>query len=120
LVTTFVLTTAIDVAFRALGTFPPFGVRMSDSLFAVALAYRIPFNVAGSYVTARVAPNRPMNHALALGITGIVLATAGAIAMGKYGPAWYSLANIVIALPCAWFGGRLYGRRTQSKTTPSD
>ncbi len=95
-------------------------MRMPDPLFVLALAYRIPFNVVGGYVTARVAPNRTMNHALSLGITGIVLAAAGAIAMGKYGPTWYSLANIVIALPCAWFGGRLYCKSNSAHVTRHD
>ncbi len=85
--------------------------RMADALFVVALAYRIPFNVGGSYVAARLAPARPMFHALALGALGVVVATLGAIAMWDHGPAWYSLGNIVIAMPCAWLGGRLSIRR---------
>jgi hypothetical protein len=52
-----------------------------------------------------------MRHALALGALGVALATVGAIAMWDFGPAWYSLANIAIALPCAWVGGRFSTRR---------
>jgi len=111
LATTFVITTAVDMALHAARVFPPFGQRMADALFVLALAYRIPFNVAGSYVTARLSPARPMAHAVALGITGTVLATIGALAMGKYGPLWYSIANIVVALPCCWAGGRLLSAR---------
>jgi hypothetical protein len=107
LLTTFAVTTAVDVLFHALHVFPAWTERMSDALFVLALAYRIPFNVAGSYVTARLAPSRPMAHALALGAVGTVLAILGAIAMGEYGPAWYSIANIVVAFPCAWAGARL-------------
>jgi hypothetical protein len=84
---------------------------MADALFVLALAYRIPLNIGGSYVTARLAPSRPLHHALALGVLGVVIATLGAAAMWKLGPAWYSLANIAIALPCAWIGGRLYRRQ---------
>jgi len=107
LVATFIVTTALDIALHGLGVFPPMSVRMADSLFVLALAYRVAFNVGGSYLTARLAPHGPLRHALALGATGTVIATAGAIAMWKFGPAWYSLANIAIALPCAWLGGRL-------------
>jgi hypothetical protein len=65
----------------------------------------------GSALAARLAPSRPMRHALALGVTGVGLATLGAVLMWDCGPAWYSLANIAIALPCAWCGGRaLQGR----------
>jgi hypothetical protein len=107
LISTFVVTTAADIGFHTLGVFPPLGQRMADSLFVLALAYRIPFNVAGSYVAARFAPAAPMRHALALGVVGVIISTLGAVTMWQFGPAWYSLANIAIALPCAWLGGRL-------------
>jgi hypothetical protein len=113
LATTFIVTLAVDMALYAAGVFPPFSQRMSDALFVLALAYRLPFNVAGSYVTARLAPARLMAHAVALGITGTVLATIGAVVMGNHGPAWYSVANIVIALPCAWAGGRIVRRAAE-------
>ena len=70
------------------------------------------FNAAGCYVAARLAPARPMRHALALGFLGVALATLGAVMMWELGPAWYSLANIAIALPCAWAGARLRGARS--------
>ncbi|WP_437841359.1 hypothetical protein [Sorangium sp. So ce1153] len=112
LFSTFLITTAVDLALHASGVFPPHGERMADSLFVLALAYRIPFNTAGCYVAARLAPARPMRHALALGLVGVALATLGAILMWELGPAWYSLANIAVALPCAWAGARLRGARS--------
>jgi hypothetical protein len=93
LLSTFAVTTAVDMALHTSGVFPPLGERMADSLFVLAFAYRIPFNVLGSYLAARLAPSRPMLHALALGVVGFALATVG--------------ANIAIALPCAWAGGRV-------------
>jgi hypothetical protein len=110
LVATFVVTTAIDTVLHATGVYPPFGERMGDALFVLALAYRIPLNVGGSFLAARLAPDRPLRHALALGVVGVILATVGAIAMGSYGPGWYSVANIVIALPCAYVGGKWVAR----------
>lgn len=111
LVAIFVLTTAVDVALHAAGVFPPWEQRMSDGLFVLALAYRIVFGVVGCYIAARLAPARPMLHAIVLGAVGVVLSTVGAIVMWNAGPAWYSLAVIAIALPCAWAGGQLYLRR---------
>jgi hypothetical protein len=81
--------------------------RMNDKLFVLATAYRIVFGIAGCYLAARLAPDRPMKHALILGVVGLVLSIAGAAAMWDAGPAWYSLAIIAIALPCAWVGGKL-------------
>ena len=105
----FAITIATDVAMHATGIFPPWGQPMSSALFLVALAYRIVYGVLGCYIAARLAPDRPMQHAVALGVVGVVLSTAGAVAMWEAGPAWYSLAVIAISLPCAWVGGKLGG-----------
>ena len=84
---------------------------MSDALFALATAYRTIFGVLGAYITARLAPSRPMMHALILGALGTVAAAAGAIAMWDkmpaIGPKWYALALIAPRLPAAWLGGKL-------------
>lgn len=103
----FAITIVTDIVMHATGIFPPWGQPMSSALFLVALAYRIVYGVLGCYIAARLAPDRPMRHALVLGVVGVVLSTAGAVAMWEAGPAWYSLAVIGIALPCAWVGGRL-------------
>jgi hypothetical protein len=107
----FVLSIGTDVALHAAGIYPPLGQmgqRMSDGLFVLATAYRIVYGIVGSYIAARLAPDRPMQHALALGAIGLVLSTVGAIVMWDAGPAWYSLAIIAIAMPCAWAGGWLH------------
>jgi hypothetical protein len=108
LVAIFAVTTATDLVMHATGVFPPMGTPpMSSTLFLLAFAYRFVFDVAGSYLTARLAPHRPMRHALVLGSMGLVLSIAGAIAMWDAGPAWYPLGLAASALPCAWLGGRL-------------
>lgn len=101
---TVVTTTVVDAIFHQAGVFPAPPTLMSDALCALALSYRIVFNAAGCYVAARLAPANPRRHAFALGALGCVLATLGAIAMWDCGPAWYSLANVAVALPCAWLG----------------
>ncbi len=110
----FVLSMGTDQVFHALDVYPPWGQPMrSTGLFVLALAYRTVFNVFGGYLTARLAPHRPMKHALLLGGIGVVLSIAGAIAAmsADLGPVWYALALVVEALPCAWLGGRIYLRR---------
>ena len=91
---------------------------MADSLFLVATAYRIVYGVLGSYITARLSPTRPMQHALIVGVVGLVLSSAGAAATWnagpEFGPRWYPLALVATALPCAWLGGKL--RVTQLRT----
>jgi surface polysaccharide O-acyltransferase-like enzyme len=112
---------ASDEALRAAGIFPALGQRMSDGLFMLATFYRSLYSVAGSYIAARLAPHRPMKHALALGVVGVVVSTIGAVATWnkepEFGPHWYPLALIVLAMPCAWLGGRLHvGSRTQGRS----
>lgn len=100
-----------DVLLRAAGVFPSLGVRMADSLLLLASAYRTAYSVLSAYVTARLAPSRPMFHALVGAFIGIAVSTLGAIvtwnAGPQYGPHWYPIALIVLALPTAWAGGRI-------------
>lgn len=107
-----IVTTLVDGVLHATGVFPPLDAPpMSRGLFALAFAYRVGFDIGGGWLTARLAPNRPMLHAKVVGGIGLVLSTAGAVAMWHAGPAWYSLGNIAIALPCPWFGGWWFVRR---------
>ena len=115
LVVIVVLSTATDLALHATGVYPPIGQPMSGGRFLLALGYRFVFGVAGCALAARLAPSRPMRHALILGGVGVLLSTAGAIATWgrgpEFGPPWYPLALIAITMPSAWLGGVLGGRR---------
>jgi len=107
-----VLSLGTDVVLRAAGIFPPLGLPpMSDSLFLLATVYRIIYGVVGSYIIARLAPDRPMGHALVGGVVGLVASVVGAVATWNHvpslGPHWYPLALVVTAIPCAWLGGKL-------------
>jgi multisubunit Na+/H+ antiporter MnhB subunit len=106
-----VLSLGTDLVLHATGVFPPWDQRMSDALFLLATVYRTIYCIAGSYIAARLAPDRPMAHALVLGVVGLVVSTAGAVATWnkgpEFGPHWYPVALIVTAIPCAWLGGRL-------------
>jgi hypothetical protein len=45
-------TVATDIVLHSTGVFPPWGQPTGDALLLLATAYRIPFNIAGSYVVA--------------------------------------------------------------------
>jgi hypothetical protein len=115
LIVDFVLSLGTDVVLHASGVFPPWGQTMADSLFALAFGYRLVFNAASGYVTARLAPDRPLGHALALGCVGLVLSLVGVVLTltkgPELGPLWYPIAIAASALPCAWVGGRLFVAR---------
>jgi hypothetical protein len=117
----FVVSTAVDVVLHVVGVYPPWGERMSDGLALLAMAYRIVISIGGCWLTARIAPDRPMQHALALGVVGVVLSTAGTVATWNagLGPNWYPISLIVLSIPCAWIGGRLSERRAQERSRVS-
>lgn len=82
----------------------------STGVWLIVTAYRAVFSILGCYLAARWAPSRPMAHALALGVIGVMLSSLGAFVMWGVGTHWYPVALIVIALPCAYIGGWLYAR----------
>ena len=75
------------------------------------------YGIAGSYVTARLAPYAPMGHALTGGAIGLVLALVGAVATWghpeKFGAHWYPVALVILALPTAWVGGKIRVRQLE-------
>jgi hypothetical protein len=109
-----VITLGTDVVLHAVGVFPPWGASMVgfDGALLLATAYRTVYGVLGSYIIARLAPDRPMQHALVGGFLGLVVSIVGAAVTWNKGPAfgphWYPLALIVLAMPQAWAGGRLH------------
>lgn len=111
-----VLSSATDLLMVAVGVFPPlseFGrpESFTDSMLLFALLYRTVYGVLGCYLTARLAPTRPMTHALALGTIGVVVGVVGAVATWDTWTAWYSLAIIAVPLPSAWFGAWIRSAR---------
>ena len=108
------LSIGTDIVLHAAGVFPPWGQPMSDALFVLATVYRTIYTVAGGFITARLAPNRPMAHVWTLGIVGLLAAIAGALATWdkgpEFGPKWYPLALVVLAIPSVWLGGKLARR----------
>lgn len=113
----FILSLTTDVVMHATGIFPPWFQPMAGALWALALAYRVVYGIAGGYITARLAPGRPIRHALILGVIGLVLSIAGVAANWnqgpEFGPRWFSVALVVTALPCAWLGGKLYAMKSR-------
>jgi FtsH-binding integral membrane protein len=115
MVAVFVLSLGTDAALRAVHFFPPYAQRMSDPLFGVAAIYRVIYGILGGYITATLAPNRRMQHAMFYGLVGFGLSLIGFIAtrnMPELGPRWYPLALVITSIPCAWVGGLLRMRRS--------
>jgi hypothetical protein len=106
-----VLSIGTDMLLRAAGVLSPLGQRMDDALFLLAAVYRTVYGIAGSYIAARLAPYRPMAHALLLGVVGLAVCIAGAVVTWdkgpEFGPHWYPLALVALGMPQSWAGGKL-------------
>ena len=81
----------------------------SPGWLALALAYRVIYGALGAYVVARLAPARPMMHAMILGVIGTLLGVLGIVALWSFGNHWYPIALAVLAVPQSWAGARLAG-----------
>jgi len=107
MLTIVVLSTATDAVLEKLGIFPP----LEKGLFipwmlALALVYRSVYAIAGGFITAMLAPKRPMQHAIILGGIGVVISIIGVFVAWDMSPHWYPIALVLTALPCTWLGGR--------------
>ena len=107
-----ILSIATDAVLHAAGVFPPLGQPASDASLLLATVYRTVYTVVGGYLTAWLAPDRPMRHVWILAFIGCAAALAGAIATWNAGPAfgphWYPVALVVLAIPSVWAGGMIH------------
>lgn len=113
------VTLVTDLILHKLRVFPPFGERVPDGLLALATGYRVVIGIAASYLTAYLAPYRPIAHAMIGGAFAFAASLAGAIATWNGGPAyephWYPVALVILALPQAWIGGWLRVRQVPDR-----
>jgi hypothetical protein len=98
---TTLLRRALPAAFDAAGRVE------STPVLLLMLAYVGVFAISGCYLAARLAPDRPMRHALVLGALGLAFNIAGSAAAWQTAPAWYHVTAIALVMPFAWTGGRL-------------
>jgi hypothetical protein len=108
-ITVFVLSVGTDSVLEKIGLFPPANEPEAYTgwMLMLALIYRSIYSVAGFYLTARLAPDAPMRHAIILGIIGTIFAALGAMANWDRSANWYPIMLVLVTLPCAWLGGRL-------------
>ena len=104
------VTTLVDIVLHVLSVFPPLDQPIGDTLALLATSYRIVISICGAWLTARLAPSRPLRHAMILGVVGVVLGIVGIIATWNLGlgPRWYPIALAVLAIPQCWIGGKIY------------
>jgi hypothetical protein len=124
-ITVILFSIGTDVLLEKLGVFPSFAEQAvrgftAQWMLMLAFLYRSLYTMAGGYVAAALAPDRPMHHAIILGSIGIVAGTLGALAnWDKTTPAttWYPVALVIAGLPCTWAGGKRWKGKGASATS---
>lgn len=108
-----VLAFGTDFAMRAAmpSFFGPDGRVDSVPLLLFTQLYVFVFAVAGCYLAAWIAGRRPMQHAIILGLLGLVFNIFGVVQMWNTAPAWYHVMALLLVMPAAWLGGKLRERQ---------
>jgi len=95
-------------ALTAAGVFPPATEPITDiGLLLLETSFVAVYAIFGCWLAAFLAPDRPMRHALILGVLGLAFNLSMAAAMWELRPAWAVLLNLALVMPYAWIGGRL-------------
>jgi hypothetical protein len=104
-----------DILLRTLlpGAFDATGRVSSTPVLLLVIGYVAVFAISGCYFTARLAPNRPLGHAMILGVLGLLFSTAGIIKAWNTAPPWYHIVSLLLVLPYAWIGGSLRQRELE-------
>lgn len=107
--TVVILSTVTDTILEKLGIFPsPQGELFITWMLVLAFFYRSIYTVIGGYITARLAPNRPMRHVTILGIIGTIAGIGGIIAGWNLSAHWYPIAIAATGFLFVWIGGKIY------------
>ena len=109
-----VVTTIVDILLHVVGVYPPMDQPLDDAHALIASSYRFVITVVGAWLTARLAPGKPMKHAMILGLVGTALGLAGVVLTWNagLGPRWYAISLAVLAIPQCWLGARIHGMRS--------
>lgn len=91
-------------------TFPAGQPVTSTAALLLTCAYVAAFGIGGCYLTARLAPSRPLLHALIVGALGLAISIPVALQNWADAPAWFNVYNLLAVMPYAWLGGRLRER----------
>ena len=107
-------------ALHAAGILPAPGEPMTDAaLVLLEAAYVALFAIAGCWLAAWLAPDRPMRHALILGVLGLAFNVMGAVATWGQRPVWAVVLNLALVMPYAWLGGRLREQPLEGARVPA-
>jgi hypothetical protein len=111
-ITVALLSIVTDAFFEKVGILPDqtHPDAITTWMLVLALLYRSLYTVLGGYLTARLAPSRPMRHVYVLMGLGLIGGVAGAITGWSYGNHWYPVLLAITGPAFVWLGGRLQAK----------
>lgn len=103
------LSIATDFAIQAAmpDLFKPDGSTTSMPVLILTIGYVGLYATVGCYMAARMAPGRPMRHALVLGVLGLAFNVIGSWFRWNMAPVWYHVVSLSLVMFWAWIGGRM-------------
>ncbi len=107
----------VDIGLHVASVCPGWDQPLTDWLALLASSSRLVICIGGAYLTARLAPDRPMRHGIILGYMGTALGLEGVITTwnAALGLRWYPISLAVLALPQCWAGGKPFEIRQRSR-----
>jgi len=75
----------------------------------LCLFYRAIYSVLAGFIIAKLAPNKPMLHALILGVIGvaITLLSVSNPEFAQKSKLWFGYTLAAITIPCIWLGVKI-------------
>jgi len=87
---------------------PQKGLFEKWAIFLV-LFYRGVYTIFAGFIVAKLAPTKPMLHAIILGIIGtlITVIAVSSPSFSEKAPLWFGFTLAAITIPCLWLGVRI-------------
>jgi hypothetical protein len=101
------LSAVTDFILESIGVLPDPSKGLFETwALLLVLFYRGAYAIFTGYLIARLAPSKPMLHALILGVIGtmIVLLAMTNPTVAEKAPMWYGYTLAAITIPCMMFG----------------
>ncbi len=78
-----------------------------EQISIVVQFFSLLYAIAGGYTTARLVKEKKVQHAVALGILMIAIATLSILSSGTGIPPWWHITFLALVIPSTWLGGAL-------------
>lgn len=104
------LSVVTDFLLESIGVLPDPSKGLFDtSAIILVLSYRAMYTILAGFLVAKLAPGKPMLHAVLLGIIGttITLLAVSSPSFADKAPLWFGYSLAAITIPCMWLGARI-------------